>query len=538
MRKINFWATMALLVFVFMSGGCGGSASSDSEKTGAEYHETVSTFMTGEWYAPSGSVNNISGTVETSTAYKLDNFENFKLSFKDIEFGSDSKTASGKGKVYYSFSCTAGNSPEIINITSYPSSATSIYKEMNLTRFSDTQWVFSDSTSTVSLEFVGQNINVKINGRGNFADLGSNLDYTVECVVSKNSTTPITDSDPTSTTLHEKIATLLTGQWTFDETSGYTGKATSTKDGNTVNITLGNVTNFKMIFSDITFASDSDESAGSGNVYYSHVSNASYGDISETFSIKSYEAGASTKTQNMTLTRVSDTQWTFSSSSVSIIINLSSLTTGRMTVQMTGTAYLSDLGASCNYTIQGTLVKTSTSTEIDDDSSDSGTDGGEMTGIAEILNGTWKLINETSATATSTTLGSDKVLELRLASNTNIEISEISPDVIGSQTGTAFVKYSQTWRAFYVTDETHNPESLAAGEFTFSKNERMKIAKTPDNAKWRIEDINNNGAKEDEYINLTVISNTEISTEWHGLTTTLDDGDTYYYEITSSYRKQ
>ena len=160
MRKGNsiFFIAAALLVFaLFVGSGCGGSASSDSEESG-------------EWMLDYTSET--SGSAMTASQTKLRNFESFRMSFTDIEFGNDLKTSSGKGKVYYSFSCTAGTSEEKSKITSYSSSATSIYKEMNLTRFSDTEWVFQDDTSSIYLEFLEEKMNVTINGKGNFVDLG------------------------------------------------------------------------------------------------------------------------------------------------------------------------------------------------------------------------------------------------------------------------------------------------------------------------------------------------------------------------------
>ena len=99
--------------------------------------------------------------------------------------------------------------------------------------------------------------------------------------------------------------------------------------------------------------------------------------------------------------------------------------------------------------------------------------------------------------------------------------------------------YSQTWNAFYNADETHPTESQADGKFKFIKDEEMKLAKVSD-TKWRIEDTDNQGTNEDEYIELTLTSNnTLIETEWHGIATPTDlDGDTYYYIIKASFRKR
>ena len=95
MRKSNsiFCMAVAFLVFALFAGsGCGGSAgSSDSDEDSTAYHETITTFLTGEWKLDSVP----SATANTADEATLSNFENFKLSFNNIEFGSDSQKSSG-----------------------------------------------------------------------------------------------------------------------------------------------------------------------------------------------------------------------------------------------------------------------------------------------------------------------------------------------------------------------------------------------------------------------------------------------------------
>ena len=107
MRKMKFWAAMALLVFAFMSGGCGGSASSDSdEESESTLHATVISLLKGTWSVPKGQTTgdsiNLASTVNTSaTTVYFENFSEFKLIFSDINFVSSADTSTGTAKVYY-----------------------------------------------------------------------------------------------------------------------------------------------------------------------------------------------------------------------------------------------------------------------------------------------------------------------------------------------------------------------------------------------------------------------------------------------------
>ena len=341
-------------------------------------------------------------------------------------------------------------------------------------------------------------------------------------------------SDSTSTdasTLHTTISNLLTGTWVFDE-SDFTGKATSTTG---TSILFYSVKNFRMSFSDVAFDNATTDSEASVTVFYSYSSSARYestGTAIGDFSIKSYSDTSTTKTKEMTLARITDDEWVLSSSSSSvptIVINKTS--SRQIEVTLTGTVYFSSISENCTYTITAPLVKSSSTPSTDESDYDEET----TTSVSSILEGTWKLITEDSATATSTTQGTSKVLDLRLATDIYLNLSNIaliSGDTATSQTGSIDVQYAQKWQAFYST----NNSIQASGDFTFSKNETMKFAHLSDSNVWRIEDINN--ADENIVITIDESDNTIINTEWKGLATTLDDGDTYYYEITASFRKQ
>ncbi len=338
-------------------------------------------------------------------------------------------------------------------------------------------------------------------------------------------------SSSSSSTLHSKVSGILTGTWVFDESSGYSGKGVIT--GTTTSIYLAHVTDLKAAFSDISFATSADESAGTASVFYSHTVSARDANLNSlgNLTIRSYtSSSATTKTQNMILTRITDDQWTFSYGSVMIIVNFISGSSNKINIQISGTGYLSSVGSYCDYTVECSMIKTSSTPTTDDESTDEETDTTDTT-VSEILEGNWKLITEDEATATSTTQGTDRVLTLKLATDIYMKIASINLEADSSttsQTGTAKVTYAQKWTAF----DENEVQQGNAGDFSFSKDDTMKLAKVSDGV-WRIEDINN----ANENIVITITSATEISTVWQGTATTLDN-DSYYYSITSSFRKE
>lgn len=338
-------------------------------------------------------------------------------------------------------------------------------------------------------------------------------------------------SSSASSTLHDSVKSILTGTWMIDESSGYYGKGTIA--GTTTAVNLIHVSDLKLSFSEISFATSADESAGTASVFYSYTASAmdtngnSYGNLH----IRSYSSPtATTKTQNMILSHMTDTEWMFSNGSTRIIINLIPGSSNKISLQITGTGYLSSTAQYCSYTIECSMIKTSSTPTTDEESTEEETDTTEAT-VSEILGGTWKLTTEDDAVATSTSEGSSKVFSLKLATDVYMTISSInltSGDNNTSLTGTVKINYAQKWTAF----DADNAQYGAVGGFTFSKNDTMKIAQVSDGV-WRIEDINN----ADENIVITINSATETATVWTGIATTLDD-DSYLYNITCSFRKQ
>ena len=544
MRKIKFMLAMALLVFVF--SGCGGSSSGgdsdgSTDETTSTFHETVSSFITGEWSYDSSS---ISGTVETAAVYNLNNFENFKMSFTDIEFGSNSKNASGKGKVYYSLSCTMSGSDEKINITSYSSSSTSIYKEMTLTYITDTEWMFSDNNSSVLLKFVDEKMEVTLSGTGNFGNLGDNCDYTVNCTLSKLSTTPITDTTPESTdsTLHQQVKTFLEGGWVVD--MDYPLSSTIQNSTTYARSYLKNVQNttLKIVISDVTFLSSADYSTGSATVYYYFESpvydSTSTEKSSGNFYFKSYSSGSSTKTQRMILTYVSgynsSNTWKLRTSDFDMEMTIPSFSSEIMSVEFyNGTGNVAGVTASYTYSnIECTMIKTPDTDYIEDDSDSTGSDM-DIENILE--NTTWlfstgESTGETEQATADLNDGSNTTLTLQLASDVNLNIGEITltSDESGTGlTGEVNVKYSQRWTAYDEDNQMQGSE----GEFAFEKDEKMKIIQV-ENGVWRIEDTTNSN----ENVIITINSNNEIKTVWTGTKKFLNKKCTYY--ITCLFRKQ
>ncbi|MBQ7197185.1 MAG: hypothetical protein IJS40_07220 [Synergistaceae bacterium] len=337
--------------------------------------------------------------------------------------------------------------------------------------------------------------------------------------------------------LHETIVSTLQGNWFFNDNDYFSGKATS---ANNESLLLYTVKYFKISIADITFDNTTTDSEASATVFYSYTSSARYENTSTslgTFTIRSYSDDTSTtRTQEMVLSRVTDDEWILSSPSSSVPAILITLSSSRKAnVQLTGTTYFTGLNSDCSYTINTSFIKTSDEATTDDNSDDSTST--EST-ITDILTGTWKFStgddSSSSASATSNTQGSDKVLTLRLASDVYMTFSNMDLALNNnttSQTGTAQVVYNQSWTAWDESDIRVMDE----GDFTFSRDisaDPMKLVQV-DTSVWRIEDTED----KNQNVVITVESNTLISTVWSGTATTLD-GDSYRYEIECSFRKQ
>ena len=550
MRKMKFWAAMALLIFAFMSGGCGGSAGSDDDDGESTLHAKVSSILTGRW-----TVSNYASASGTATiAADLRRFTNFNVVFSDIEFASDSDKSAGNANVYYSVSCSAyesGNYIGDLNISSVSSSSN--FAQMVVNRgASDNQWIFTDSNGTrITVKFDslsdGEDMAITISGTGTLtSDAGNRACvYTVTNNLTKtSSSTTINDDDASA--LHTTISSFLTGTWSF-ENADFDGTAASTRGDS---IRLFSVKNFKLSISDIVFNDNTAESQASATVFYSYTSSARYENSTESlgdnFSIKSYSGSSSTvKTRGMTLSRISDEKWTLTSSSSGVPgITITRSNAREIEVVLTGTVNFSAINQDCTYTITTSMFKSSDTPTTDDSGDDS---GGTESGIKEILEGTWLFAagDVSTATATSNTLGTGRQFNLRLASNVYMTFENVTLTTgsdATSLTGTVIVTYDQKWTAY---NQSGGVMQGSEGAFTISKNkEEMKLVKVSD-SEWRIEDITDNN----ENVVITVDSSgNEISTVWNGTTDvlTLNVGgndstsydDSYTYNITCSFRKQ
>ena len=550
MRKIKILIAMSLCVFLF--SGCGGSAGtsddSETEET-STLHENVSAALTGSWVLDStaeGVIYTGSGTINpATTAVTLTQASEFMISFSAPDFASESNESAGNVDVFYSHVATlydrSGASRGTLSIKSYTdASAESKVQNMVIRRVTDDKWVLTspntDTKITISISsWTAPAIDIEMTGSGSNSTLGD-FTYNITCSLAKKSATPSTEDgddtgDDDATALHTSVNTALKGSWVLDTTSlVYSG--TGTINAGATAVTLSKDSEFWISFSDLDFASSSYSSAGNVDVFFSHLATLydTSGNPQGTLSIKSYtDSSAESKVQNMVIRREADDKWVISSTNTTITVTIASMSIPKISIEMTGSGTNSTLG-DYTYSITCSLMKKSSELSTDDGTSDDS--GSTDSTIADSLEGTWQLSQETSATATSTTLGTDKVLNLTLATNVDLTISNINlttDDSTTSLTGTARVVYTQKWTAFDSYDETQVGD---IGGFTFSKNEVMRLVKIAD-GQWRIEDINN----EDDQILITVVSPTEISTEWNGVTTTLDDMG-YRYKIECSFTKK
>ncbi|MBR1486343.1 MAG: hypothetical protein IJ597_03710 [Synergistaceae bacterium] len=226
--------------------------------------------------------------------------------------------------------------------------------------------------------------------------------------------------------------------------------------------------------------------------------------------------------------------WRLRASAFDMEIAIPSFSSERMSVELDeGVGNVADVTASFRYNdINCTMTKTPDTEYIEDDSDSTGSD----MDIKNILEGTWlfasgETTGETEQATADLNDGSNASLNLKLASDVNLEISDItltSDENSTGLSGTASVKYSQKWTAYEsLSDEMWGKE----GEFAFEKDETMKIIQV-ENGIWRIEDINNSN----ENIIITVNSNTEIKTVWTGTKDFLEKKCTY--DITCIFKKQ
>ena len=321
-----------------------------------------------------------------------------------------------------------------------------------------------------------------------------------------------TDTESVSNT---EVSSTLTGDWLFDESSTYTGKATAVVNGTDKSITLYHVMNFKLSFSNINF-SNNDE--GTADVFYSFVSKARDEDNNSlgNFSTKSYaDETSTTRTKRMIISRVTDEEWILSSTESgvpTIIINFTSSTATssalekKISVQLTGREYMSALNTNCNYTIECSFTRKSSTPTTDDIiiSDDVDVIVSADTTLSDILTGTWLLNSEGTATATNTSTG--ETFNLSTSTGTKIAFSDVVLNT--SQAGNSKVFYANNWQAL-------DSNGILAGAFSVKsysnsnatdKMRTMTLVYVSDD-QWRLE-------TENLSLNVTINSETEITTKW------------------------
>ncbi|MBR2209157.1 MAG: hypothetical protein IJ859_10165 [Synergistaceae bacterium] len=344
------------------------------------------------------------------------------------------------------------------------------------------------------------------------------------------------DDSDSDATLHEQISELLTGQWL-----AYSNSVRSTPTVAATTIRLSSFGNFNLSISDVNFASDSDNSAGTAKVYYSLLCSVYTfgGNFLENLAIRSYTSSSTSIYKEMILTPTSATEWVLQDpdSSTKITLTFTSLSEGTsMQAVITGSETLSSTNTQYNYTITCNSFKKN-ATALEDSAPES--EGADAEKIANILTGTWKFSEgdeSGSATASSNFDRDSADVTLELATNVYLIISDVDLEPEGnttSLTGTAKVVYNHQWTA---RDETGAMVGDVGG-FQFARTsgqDAMKLIHVRDNI-WRLEDITTGN----EHIVITVESETELSTIWAGVTSIVGNiGNTYNYSITCSFRKQ
>ena len=287
----------------------------------------------------------------------------------------------------------------------------------------------------------------------------------------------------------------------------------------TLNSSYGN----KIAFKDFNINANN---TGSADVYYLHNWLAFDGDImAGSFDVRSYTIeNSADKTQEMTIVKISDTQWRLDANypnPVSLVITVVSGT--EITTEWNGYANIHSLNGYYHYVIQASYRKSSNTAIIDEAS-----EFGEKS-VTDVLTGTWKLHTEgDEATATNTALGTDDVLSLKLGTNTEITFSDIAlSGDIANKIYEATVAYHYSWEAFSAANEAR------VGTFEESKKQVMRLIQRTEN-EWRVEALN--GGNDSMNIIITINTPTEIATHWEGIAPF--KGINYHYVFECTFSKQ
>ena len=171
-----------------------------------------------------------------------------------------------------------------------------------------------------------------------------------------------TSSDITST-----VISTLTGTWQIDNTKGFSGTGSYTKNDTTQSISLSEVAGFTISFSDIELTGSSSDLEGTAKVFYSYESSAydfnagvrSY-DLGSV-SVKNYTSESATdKTTLMRLSQINEQQWILqltSNLNERITITLDSESKREFRIQWNVSVYIPGLDDTCDCVISCYMIK-------------------------------------------------------------------------------------------------------------------------------------------------------------------------------------
>ena len=585
MRRLKAWSLlfiMALCVMIF--SGCGGSYTEDEENGSTSTDNTtdsdstastITNTLTGTWQFDETKGFSGKATYDkngTSRSITLGHVTDLTISFSGIELTGDSSDLEGTAKVFYSYESSAYDFDSSVrsydlgsvSIKSYTNeSATDKTTLMGLSQISEQQWILQSTTNltdrmTITLSSTTKReLTLQWNVNAYIPELNDSCDCVINCTLIKYSSVPYgsdstsdestsddnsTSSDSTtSEDSNETFISTLTGTWQFDETSTYAGKATyESADKTEYEMHLWSVTDFTMTFSDITLSGTSPDLAGSANVIYSYKCTALDKD-GNSLGVVNMNSGTG---KTMTLSQLSTNKWLLESTSASNSSNVNRITitlssSSIMTLQWNVSVYVPGLEDYCDAVIVSSFIKTSASSSDSDSTSSDSTNSSDTENTAsedkpidEILNGTWLLNTATSATATNITTGT--AMTLNPDSGLKMVFVDFSDFSDNEETGSADVYFLHKWFALN--------DSMLYGNFDIrsytadnadEKTQTMTITKISD-TEWRFEGRN---TTDTVFVNITIVSDTEISTVWEGWAQLNSLGGYYHYEIECSYRK-
>ena len=525
MRKLKTWSLlfiMALCVMIF--SGCGGSYTEDessstddnSDTTTEDVSTTIADILTGSWQFDEASTYKGNATYESADKTEQINLwhvSDYAMAISDVALSGTSPDLTGTANVNYSYVCTALDENGVSLGTVSIKSGTA--KTMTISQVAADKWLL-ESTSTAS----SSNINrititlssnnvmtLQWNVSAYIPALNDYCDAVIRSSFVKNSGSSSGDSDSTSSgdteTTDKTIDEILKGTWLLHTAESAIATNTTTGAGMTLNPNAG----IKMVFTELSDFSNS-EVTGTADVYFLHQWLALNGSVLYgNFDVRSYTADNSdVKTQTMTITKVSDSEWRFEARNTtdSLSVNITIVSDTEISTVWDGWAQVNSLGGYYHYEIECSYRKSSNSTDYAEDT--------PLTKrlITDILTGTWKLVKEgNELSAVNTELGMEDQLTLVMSTSTDITFNDIEDKGdLSNKIYSADIDYSYKWEAFDIIE-------IYQGTFSADKTHQpMNLSQRSDD-EWRLEAI----TAGDEALNITItlVSETEIETRWEGI---------------------